>query len=606
MSELIEISIDKRKYENENNIKFNEGRFEILIDYIKTSYSELIKFAEDNDFFDNSIKRIIITNNYTEDIEKQAKLWETKVSITKEKEYTGASKILFNNDYDNPVNYIFFQSYVLPRNNLFSKVVIGQIINIYTKRIIPSELDSYIRNEAPWYLLSDFVKYGLVNWCPTDLTNRMLKLDFNKNNEDNDSIPNPNDVFQVFSRKLKKILFKYNKDDQDNETRLTEFWRELKIILSNLILRMLEIKSYTGIIKIKNENYNSRINKVISNIQIITDCFKNNKEFNCSDLELSIINFCSYFEIFLTEHKLSDKMEIRLTKNPKDYFKRELIDTDPRIVCFLDILGFKEMIYEYEDDNSCNFLQNIQKAFKIALDNFFNNQFINKDVLDYLEYKTFSDNIVISIPYFDNKDDFLTNLNLLVAFIKGLQYYFMTTGIFTRGGLSIGSYYSDDNIMFSKGMVKAYILENDKAIYPRVVVDNEILQKIPEYKDIKFNRLFFKSFIKDWDGVVSINPFGINEYAINQMENIFSTFDTNSQDLIDKLLKPVKDLSIGLIKSQANKSTEADEEILNHIYENKIKYANVDNVLRKYVWLENLMYWCQNKKSKINFEYLEL
>ena len=181
----------------------------------------------------------------------------------------------------------------------------------------------------------------------------------------------------------------------------------------------------------------------------------------------------------------------------------------------------------------------------------------------------------------------------------------MTTGIFTRGGLSIGPYYSDDNIMFSQGMVKAYILETDKAIYPRVVVDNEILQKIFKYKDSKFSRLFSKSLIKDWDGVVSINPFGIDEYAINQMENVIQTFDLNSQDLIDKLLKPVKDFSIGLIKSQANKSKEADEKILNYIYENKIKYANVDNVLRKYVWLENLIYWCQDKKSKINFEYLE-
>ena len=254
MCELIEINIDKRKYEIENNIKFNEGRFEVLTEYIKTSYSELVKFAKDNEFWDNSIKRIIITNKYAEDIEKQAKLWETKVSITNEKEYTGASKILFNNDYDKPVNYIYFQSYVFPSNNIYSKIVIGQILNIHVEKIIPPDLDSYRRNEAPWHLLSDFVKYGLVNWCPTDLTNRMLKEAFNKNNEDNESIPNPNEVFQVFSRKLKKILFNYNRDDQDNETRLTEFWREFKIILSNLILRLLEIKSYTGIIKIKDSN----------------------------------------------------------------------------------------------------------------------------------------------------------------------------------------------------------------------------------------------------------------------------------------------------------------------------------------------------------------
>jgi len=54
----------------------------------------------------------------------------------------------------------------------------------------------------------------------------------------------------------------------------------------------------------------------------------------------------------------------------------------------------------------------------------------------------------------------------------------MTKGFFLRGGISTGSYFADDNMIFSKGLVNAYQLESKKAIYPRVIIDKNIVVRI--------------------------------------------------------------------------------------------------------------------------------
>ena len=69
----------------------------------------------------------------------------------------------------------------------------------------------------------------------------------------------------------------------------------------------------------------------------------------------------------------------------------------------------------------------------------------------------------------------------LASATRGFQSIMMTKGFFTRGGVSMGSYYADNNIIFSKGLVNAYLLESKKANYPRVLVDNLIIQKLLNY-----------------------------------------------------------------------------------------------------------------------------
>lgn len=153
-------------------------------------------------------------------------------------------------------------------------------------------------------------------------------------------------------------------------------------------------------------------------------------------LKEAIKNFTAHFEVFL-EDESKDGFRITLTKNPKDYFIDEIVETEPRIICFMDILGFSELINEYDTDITSTVLQDIQAIFALAKSQLLENKNLaNTEALRHLKYQTFSDNICISIPYFDNENDFLTNFNILSVYVRGFQLIMMSKGIYMRGGIS--------------------------------------------------------------------------------------------------------------------------------------------------------------------------
>jgi hypothetical protein len=87
----------------------------------------------------------------------------------------------------------------------------------------------------------------------------------------------------------------------------------------------------------------------------------------------------------------------------------------------------------------------------------------------------------------------------------------MSKNYFSRGGITIGSYYSDDNIIFSGGLVEAYTLESKIAKYPRIVVSPKMLDAVKGLDD-EFD-ILNSMFILDSEDVCFLNPF--NNYTID-------------------------------------------------------------------------------------------
>lgn len=61
-----------------------------------------------------------------------------------------------------------------------------------------------------------------------------------------------------------------------------------------------------------------------------------------------------------------------------------------------------------------------------------------------------------------------------------------------RGGITYGEFYQDGDVMFGKGLVKAYEIENNIAKYPRIVIDSDSIirykskhEKMELYKQLK-------------------------------------------------------------------------------------------------------------------------
>jgi hypothetical protein len=277
------------------------------------------------------------------------------------------------------------------------------------------------------------------------------------------------------------------------------------------------------------------------------------------------------------------------------------IDNKRHIVVFLDILGFKSHVMNYIDhkkgDNK-EILNNIKSAYERALNSNYSSIFEYTGLN--VQYKQFSDCTCLSIPNFSGNSR--AAAMILCSFIYLLrEFYFnmLTFDLYIRGGLSVGFHYEDDNIIFSEGLIKAYELES-KAVYPRIILDDELIMRFKRlwanHKDTISLFGVDKVLISDWDGSVFINPFNFSQ----ALENMISEGHTKKPSVYDES----KDLKTNLVEIDYK----AQIRVLKNL-ENKIKklgYANTDdNILKKYIWLRELVNWNIDPESaKIKFEYL--
>jgi len=78
------------------------------------------------------------------------------------------------------------------------------------------------------------------------------------------------------------------------------------------------------------------------------------------------------------------------------------------------------------------------------------------------------------------------NLSQLFLIIRYLQDKFWESGFCLRGAITLDDMYypkENENVLLGKGIIQAYKLESEIAIYPRIVVDEEV------YNFIKSNKL---------------------------------------------------------------------------------------------------------------------
>lgn len=174
-------------------------------------------------------------------------------------------------------------------------------------------------------------------------------------------------------------------------------------------------------------------------------------------------------------------------------------ETKECIVAFIDILGSSNAILS-DAQKSLNTVHNAyDESVKI-----YKKLFYKKNILP--SVKIFSDNIVIAVPYSKDKglDAFLA-----VAIMSAIvQVQFLNHRWLTRGGISYGSYFADEIMVWGAALVKAYTLENSIAIYPRIIIDPDLVGEIgltnPNLKN-KYktwirqdeDHLFFINFLND-------------------------------------------------------------------------------------------------------------
>ncbi|MBI2272272.1 MAG: hypothetical protein HYU70_00620 [Bacteroidetes bacterium] len=555
----------------------------------------------------DGIERVVFTDLYTDDLWAQAREWDVQPTLSAHKEYVGVAKCLYNHNAAAPKWQLFVPIVFAPFQPEWEGMVMHLLVGPASHDILPAAFHPFLTKGLLLYNIDDYVRYAVSGWCPAFQGQQQ----FERLVEHKLALVEEKSLFTLFARKLKKALYGYNANATDDG--LNEFWNKVFAGMYNLVLRSIDIYIRKGTVQFADPVFNQIVLDLLGELNTLTAAFQSKGTYDLQPIRQVMVQFLAYFQVEISDTERDDQFRIHLTKNPKDYFKNLLVDTEPRMVCFMDILGFSQMIEEYETDNLSTVLQDIQEAFKRALA-ILSAQADNQqaqEFLQYLEYKTFSDNICISLPYFDNETDFLANLNLMIVFLRGLQYSLMTLGFFTRGGLTIGSYYSDENMIFSKALVDAYRMESKLAKYPRILIADNIIQKLLAFdaNAVRFYQLEH-AIIKDRD-YHFVNPFLLLSDTSQMISSLFNPALYGEDDNeLTNFFKTMTSTLGELLQDQMKAAMPPDDAQLNTIlgiiHREKQRFKDDRKTLAKYVWIELVSKWTKGETVTKRFKYFSM
>jgi len=247
-----------------------------------------------------------------------------------------------------------------------------------------------------------------------------------------------------------------------------------------------------------------------------------------------------------------------------------------------------------------------------------------------INLKQFSDCSCISIPDSSNNhedsEEYLAQIVFMLLALRSFQIELLDSKIYIRGGLSFGFHKESSNIIFSEGLIKAHELESKKAIYPRIILDEELADLIKNYYK-SHEQILSRSGIDeilfiDAEGIIFINPFNyylslknnpnvydmVGNNVLNQteLETELRKWDNKYfKDIIDNIEKKMKKYHI----NSPNIFERHDwfiEIIVNLLinFNHFKKLKKGFNIYKKYKWLYELSLWTNDHEtSKIKFDY---
>ena len=129
------------------------------------------------------------------------------------------------------------------------------------------------------------------------------------------------------------------------------------------------------------------------------------------------------------------------------------MEYEKRILCYFDILGFSETVYNKTLD-----AHKIEKLFSEI------KEIIDSNRQDHIAISHFSDSFVISIKH---RTTAPTQLRFVIdVLIKLLEY-----NLIARGAIVYGEIIHTVENIFGPALVKAACIEKNKSKYPRILLD---------------------------------------------------------------------------------------------------------------------------------------
>lgn len=144
------------------------------------------------------------------------------------------------------------------------------------------------------------------------------------------------------------------------------------------------------------------------------------------------------------------------------------------VIAYLDMLGTTAKIAQKDNYYSLYQLYSIYNYVVQQEEN----EILRKSRYGKIITKIFSDNIVMAIPLKSDNDDIDSVLNLMqfTSIFQNRATLFQSWPV--RGGITIGELFIDKVMVWGKGLVRAYTMEDKIALFPRIIIDQSIIQQI--------------------------------------------------------------------------------------------------------------------------------
>ena len=261
---------------------------------------------------------------------------------------------------------------------------------------------------------------------------------------------------------------------------------------------------------------------------------------------------------------------------------KEDLKYEKRIVAFIDILGFKEIVKQSERDTKkiellysvleylkgwetsdkwdLKFVEIEEDAQKKGVKNF--------DIRGKTNTTSFSDSIVVSVRVDSNVNEMASTLIVNLAYIGAKL---IEKGIIFRGGLTIGKIIHNDNgTVFGQGLIDAFQLETKSAKYPRIVLSDKLIRELNYPINKKRERYPYHQYIDRFeDGCI-----GFHQMIYYQV--IESWTEMTSEKLITSLANVRKTIIEGLDTSFENPDVFEKYKWLKEQYNNLIILSDFD------------------------------
>ncbi len=183
---------------------------------------------------------------------------------------------------------------------------------------------------------------------------------------------------------------------------------------------------------------------------------------------------------------------------------------EDRVVLFVDILGFKNIINSTVNSNGTDNEQQIENVYNtfLSINDLYDINKKDNFIQENVSITQFSDSLVISFLVKELGEIFWN-----IFFLQLLSMRLISHGIICRGAISYGKLIHNDNIIFGPALIDAYNAELNNAKYPRIILEESIITLAAEHHSdhhlpIHEVEAIFDIVSEDNDGLFYIDYFG--------------------------------------------------------------------------------------------------